>query len=143
MLIREARVDEITEILELLRDMDGEEPLAYEEAMDIWHKIKEYPYYKVFVAEEDRKLIGVCSLIIIENLGHSGLRIAIAENVIVSPEHRGEGVGAALMRHSKNQANQENCYKLMLSSNEKRIDAHRFYKKLGFKQHGISFLIEP
>jgi GNAT superfamily N-acetyltransferase len=34
------------------------------------------------------------------------------------------------------------CYKLVLSSNQKREDAHRFYEKLGFTKHGYSFLIE-
>jgi hypothetical protein len=35
------------------------------------------------------------------------------------------------------------CYKLALSSNLKRADAHRFYQSLGFHQHGISFAIDP
>jgi hypothetical protein len=31
------------------------------------------------------------------------------------------------------------CYKMTLSSNLKRVDAHRFYESTGFRQHGISF----
>ena len=32
------------------------------------------------------------------------------------------------------------CYKLALSSNLKRADAHRFYDSLGFERHGFSFV---
>jgi GNAT superfamily N-acetyltransferase len=36
---------------------------------------------------------------------------------------------------------EKNCYKLNLSSNKDRIDAHRFYEKLGFERHGHSFAL--
>ena len=31
------------------------------------------------------------------------------------------------------------CYKLTLSSNIARANAHEFYRSLGFEQHGLSF----
>ncbi|MCO1601628.1 GNAT family N-acetyltransferase [Desulfosporosinus nitroreducens] len=46
------------------------------------------------------------------------------------------------MQFVMEKAKEENCYKLMLSSNKKRIEAHKFYEQLGFRQHGISFMIE-
>ncbi|TEB14878.1 putative acetyltransferase [Pelotomaculum sp. FP] len=142
MLIREARETDLTEILELLKDMDGEEALSSGDALSIWRNINRYPYYKIFIAEDDKIIIGACSLIVIDNLGHKGAKLAVAENVIVSPAHRGRGVGARMMRFVMERAKEENCYKLMLSSNKKRVLAHRFYKQLGFEQHGISFMIE-
>jgi ribosomal protein S18 acetylase RimI-like enzyme len=142
MLIREARETEITEILGLLQWMDGEEALDTGQALKIWQQMKKYPYYKVFVVEDGQKLVGVCSLIIIENWGHRGSKFAVADNVVVDPAYRGRGVGTALMRFVREQAEREACYKLMLSSNKKRTEAHRFYEKLGFEQHGISFMIE-
>ena len=33
------------------------------------------------------------------------------------------------------------CYKLALSSNARRADAHRFYEALGFERHGLSFAV--
>ncbi|MEO1404769.1 MAG: GNAT family N-acetyltransferase, partial [Cyanobacteria bacterium J06635_1] len=33
------------------------------------------------------------------------------------------------------------CYKVQLSSNLRRTQAHDFYKSLGFQQHGWSFLL--
>jgi len=62
--------------------------------------------------------------------------------VIVEKSCRGKGVGKLMMNHAMELAKAERCYKLMLSSNKKRIEAHKFYQRLGFNQHGISFAIE-
>ena len=34
------------------------------------------------------------------------------------------------------------CYKMFLSTNLKRTDAHAFYEYLGFKKHGYSYRVE-
>jgi hypothetical protein len=34
------------------------------------------------------------------------------------------------------------AYKLALSSNLRRLDAHRFYDTMGFARHGYSFSID-
>lgn len=142
MLIREAKETDLTEVLELLKGMDGEEGLSSGDARSVWSRMNEYPYYKIFIAEENRTVIGTCSLIIIDNLGHKGAKLAVTENVIVRPASRGGGIGARIMRFVMERAKEENCYKLMLSSNKKRVLAHRFYEQLGFEQHGVSFMIE-
>lgn len=142
MLIREADETDLPGVLAVLKEMDGEEELDSGQALATWRKMKQYPYYKVFVAEDNQMIIGACSLIIIDNLGHEGSKIALAENVIVSSAFRGCGLGRRMMLFLMEQAKAEKCYKLMLSSNKKRVSAHKFYEQLGFKQHGISFLIE-
>lgn len=142
MLIREAAENDLPGILEVLKEMDGEDGLDPAESLSIWRKMQEYPYYKIFVAEDTQSIIGTCSLIIIDNLGHQGAKLAVAESMIVSSEFRGRGVGSQMMQFMMERAKAENCYKLMLSSNKKRISAHRFYEQLGFARHGISFMIE-
>ena len=62
--------------------------------------------------------------------------------MVVAPEWRGQGIGAAMMREAQRLAAQAGCYKLALSSNLKRDDAHRFYRSLGFRQHGVSFWVD-
>ena len=34
------------------------------------------------------------------------------------------------------------CYKVVLSSSDKRDNAHEFYQSLGFEQHGYSFVVD-
>jgi len=140
MLIRQATDKDLPKIIDLLREMDGEDGLAQDESWATWTKINEYPYYKIFVIEERASLIGTCSLVIIDNLGHLGAKLAVAENMIISQEFRGQGMGNQLMKFVMARAKEEKCYKLMLSSNKKRTLAHNFYEKLGFEPHGISFI---
>lgn len=141
MLIREAVAADLPKIVSLLQTMDDEKMLDLNEARKIWDKMGQYPNYKLYVAEEE-EVVALCSLIIIDNLGHRGAKYGVADNVIVSPEYRGKGVGSRLMKFIMEKTRQENGYKLMLSSNKKRVMAHRFYKKLGFEQHGLSFMVE-
>jgi ribosomal protein S18 acetylase RimI-like enzyme len=46
------------------------------------------------------------------------------------------------MAHAQVMAREAGCYKLVLSSNQKRERAHAFYESLGFQRHGFSFVIE-
>ena len=142
MLIREAVEKDIPEVLRLLESIDGESEMDSGNALNIWNRMTHYPFYKVLVVEDDGRLIGTCSLIIIDNLGHNGAKLAVVESVVVGENHRGHGVGKLMMNHVMSLAKREKCYKLMLSSNKKRIMAHKFYHNLGFKQHGISFMVE-
>jgi len=142
MLIRQAIDADLPDVIELLKDMDGEDGMTYEEALAIWQEMSKYPYYEVFVVEDNQRIIATCALIIIDNLGHNGAKLAVAESMIVRREYRGCGIGNKLMQFVMDKAKEENCYKLMLSSNKKRLKAHKFYEQLGFQQHGISFMIE-
>jgi len=45
------------------------------------------------------------------------------------------------MNHAMTQARAVGCYKLTLSSNLRRTEAHAFYDALGFERHVYSFLI--
>jgi len=47
-----------------------------------------------------------------------------------------------MMHHAMAFAREAGCYKLVLSSNQKRERAHAFYESLGFQRHGFSFSIE-
>jgi ribosomal protein S18 acetylase RimI-like enzyme len=55
------------------------------------------------------------------------------ENVIVSGEIRGRGAGSALLEHLLNLARASGCYKVQLHSGKQRVDAHRLYRRLGFR----------
>ena len=87
------------------------------------------------------KTLGTFTLLIVDNLAHMGARSGIVEDVVVAAEWRGMGIGESNDALAKQKCHEAGCYKLVLSSNKKRADAHRFYEKLGFKQHGYSFVV--
>ncbi|HCA41159.1 MAG TPA: GNAT family N-acetyltransferase [Aminobacterium sp.] len=143
MVIREAVTQDLGRILDLLKELDSESYISFEEAKHIWYKMEQYSYYKFFVALDDHKyVVGVFSLLVAENLGHSGSPFAVVGNVVVDKDYRHRGIGTMIMKRAMELAMEKGCYKLTLSSNIKREEAHDLYRKLGFQEHGLSFYIE-
>jgi GNAT superfamily N-acetyltransferase len=117
--------------------------LPPERARDIFARIQATPRMAVWLADCGDQVVGTYTMMVIENLGHHGMPLAIVESVMVAPGSRGGRIGEAMMRHAMARAAEAGCYKLALSSNNRRLDAHRFYRRLGFAPHGISFAITP
>jgi GNAT superfamily N-acetyltransferase len=74
----------------------------------------------------------VCQLIVFRHLQACGGLCAEIESVHVHPAHRSHGIGTTLVRAVIQQAWVLGCYRVQLTSNEVRRDAHRFYERLGF-----------
>lgn len=58
---------------------------------------------------------------------------ATIENVHVAENRRNSGIGTRLMNCAIEIAKKQNCSIIQLTSNKTRIEAHRFYKRLGFE----------
>jgi ribosomal protein S18 acetylase RimI-like enzyme len=142
--IREATGEDVPAILSLYREagIDDENNFTVAEASSHLAALKQYPSFRVFVACADQVVVGTYELLIMDNMAKRGRRAGIVEDVAVHPQYQGRGVGRAMMQHALEQCRQADCYKLSLSSNLKREDAHRFYDSLGFKRHGYSFQID-
>ncbi|MDT4833675.1 Aminoalkylphosphonate N-acetyltransferase [compost metagenome] len=95
----------------------------------------------VLVAERDGKLLGTCTLHLIEHLAHNFARSGVVEDAVVDADARGLGIGRALIDKAVERARAWGCYKLALSSSQSREAAHRFYQQLGFTPHGISLAL--
>jgi len=93
----------------------------------------------VLVAEAGGEVIGVCQLVVFRQLQARGGRCAELESVHVHPDHRGAGVGSALVRAAVERARTLGCYRVQLTSNVVRGDAHRFYERLGFVPSHVGF----
>ena len=141
--IRVAKQRDLPELLELYRQLDPEDSpvLSLADAEKIFETTNKYPDYRVYVARHYGKTLGTFTLLIVDNLAHLGARYGIVEDFVVTAEWRGMGIGRQMMRFAMQKCHKAGCYKLVLSSNKKRVDAHRFYKKLGFRQHGYSFVV--
>ena len=87
----------------------------------------------VLVAEVEGQLVGVCQLIVFRHLQSRGGLCAEVESVHVHPDYRGHGIGGVLMRAAVARARDLGCYRVQLTSNNARPEAHRFYERLGFE----------
>lgn len=141
--IREAIEEDLPVVLELLQELGpAEAPLPLPRAQAMFAAMLATRRVRVWLAETAAGPVGTYTLLIMDNLCHGGTPSAIVESVVVAAGARGGRIGEAMMHHAMDCARQAGCYKLVLSSNNRRIDAHRFYRRLGFAQHGVSFMVE-
>ena len=77
-----------------------------------------------------------------DNLAHMGSKSGLIEDVVVSQTYQRQGIGQQMMRYAIETCKEKSCYKVCLSSNLRRENAHDFYDSIGFKKHGYSYLME-
>ena len=140
-LVRPVRTSDLVAVLALLGqpDMDDGRALSELKARAVLAEIEAAPGHRVFVAEAGGEAVGTYALVLVRHLSHRGGRSAVVEDVVVRTDWQGRGVGRAMMAHAAGQARAAGCYKLALSSGLARDGAHRFYERLGFERHGVSF----
>jgi GNAT superfamily N-acetyltransferase len=98
-----------------------------------------YPGCEVYVAEEDHQICGTFVIYFLPNMTRSGRMAAVLENIVVDAEYRSKGIGRSMLEFARQKAVEQNCYKLSLTSNLKRTNAHAFYEHCGMQRHGYSF----
>lgn len=97
-----------------------------------FHKIQADTRQQLLVAEARGRVMATATLGIIPNLSHRGRPWAFVEGLVVDSSGRRKGYGEALMRYAIEEARRAGCYKVSLTSNKRRKEAHLFYQKLGF-----------
>ena len=140
--VRDATDSDLPGILRVLSEsgIDGGESFTLDEARDHFARIRTHPGFRLLVAEIDGEVVGTYVLQIMDKLGKRGTPAGVVEDVAVLPACHGQGIGRAMMEHAREACRAAGCYKLALSSNLRREDAHRFYDSLGFERHGYSFI---
>ncbi len=96
---------------------------------------------RVFVAEsspptQERKLLGAATLHITPEIHRAG-PIGRMTAVVVDEPARGRGIGGLLVAAAEKYFADRGCAMVEVTSNKKRVDAHRFYEQLGYT--GTSF----
>ena len=124
--------DELSSLLELYKQLNPSDNLISEiTAKTIWEKI-ENQNIKYFAAKENGNIIASCYICIMPNFTRGGKSIGFIENLITDIKYRKKGIGKKIMENAIEYAKEQNCYKVLLQSGNKRTDAHRFYESIGF-----------
>lgn len=138
LIFRTARREDLPDIVRLLADdvlgrtrEQHADPLAdaYEQA---FAAIVRDSRNQLLVAEQQGRIVGTLQLTFIPSLSFQGSERAQIENVRVDRTVRGSGVGAAFLRWSIERARDRGCRLVQLTTNAARVDANRFYQRLGF-----------
>jgi GNAT superfamily N-acetyltransferase len=104
-----------------------------------WEAMAADPGQFPLVAEADGRLVGYLQLSIIPGLSFRGLKRGMIESVRVASGLRGRGIGAAFIGHAVERCRAAECGLVQLTSTNERVEAHRFYERLGFVQSHAGF----
>jgi GNAT superfamily N-acetyltransferase len=97
------------------------------------------PAHLLVVAEAGGEVVGTLQLSVLPSLPHRGALRAQLEGVHVRAGHRGGGLGGALVGWAVEEARRRGCAQVQLTSQKRRVDAHRFYERLGFARSHEGF----
>lgn len=140
--VREARPEDAPALAGLLAggslrgSEDPSSPGFYEEAL---REIGGGANNVVLVAEAGDRVVGTCQLIWFRHLQERGGLCAEIESMHVEAGCRGKGVGGILLEAAVSRARELGCYRIQLTSNRSRRDAHRFYERHGFEPSHVGF----
>lgn len=84
------------------------------------------------VATDGGGVVATMQLSFIPGLARRGSLRAQLEAVRVAGSHRGRGLGEAMFRWAIDEARRRGCSLVQLTTDKSRVDAHRFYARLGF-----------
>ena len=105
-------------------------PEAYYSAFDL---INRDPNHELIVAERNGEVIGTLHLMFLPSLSFQGGLRAQIESVRVDRRYQNEGFGSQMMKWTLERAKQRGAHVVQLTTHKSRLDAHRFYERLGFR----------
>jgi GNAT superfamily N-acetyltransferase len=144
--IREAQDKDLPTILDLYEQLSAgssrggrPKPPLTDRQRETLNRIQTNPNYHLLVAERGDQIVGTATLYLLPDMDMGGAVWGVVEHVVVDEAERGKGHGESLMREAMRIARAAGCYKLSLNSGAQRIDSHRFYERIGFRNRSKGF----
>lgn len=134
--IREAELSDLENLIILYNQLIPYQKLTLDNSIKkSFDKINNYPNYHIIVAEENKRVISTCSLIILPNLTHYQRPYAIIENVVTDEKFRGLGYASAIIEYAKKIAIKNNCHKILVQTRSIKKSTLNFYINNGFSKN--------
>ncbi|WP_103500455.1 GNAT family N-acetyltransferase [Streptomyces sp. SM14] len=141
--IRTAVADDLPAIVAMLADdplgAERENPADLTPYRSAYRNIEADPNQHLVVAVRAGQVIGTLQLTVIPGLSRKGASRALIEAVRVHADARGSGLGGELIEWAVSEARRLDCALVQLTSDATRVDAHRFYERLGFEPSHVGF----
>lgn len=97
------------------------------------------PNQALYLAEAEGERVGTFQLTFIPGIMRHGAWRGLIEAVFVASAHRNRGYGSQMLAFAIARCRERRCSLVQLTSNKARMDAHRFYRRLGFAQSHEGF----
>ena len=138
-IFRFARRADLPSIVRMLADDElgsqrerVESPLS-ESYYSAFEKINNDSNHELLVAERNGEVIGTLHLMFLPSVSFQGGLRAQIESVRVDKRFQSQGIGSQMMKWAMERAKQRGAHVVQLTTHNTRVDAHRFYERLGFK----------
>lgn len=133
--LREAKPADAPRLVELIRELGHEITEAeVRKNLAALRNSDETP----LVATLDQKLVGMCGVsrrVVIHRPAPLGRITAL----VVASDAQGQGIGRMLVEAAENWMRKGGCQLVEVTSNDRRADAHAFYRHLGYERSSIRF----
>jgi ribosomal protein S18 acetylase RimI-like enzyme len=146
--IRRARRDDVDAIVGMLADdplgsarerLEHPLPQSYFRAFEA---LDHDPNIQLVVAEDgEGAVIGCLQLCILPGLSSQGASRGLIEDVRVAAHRRSRGVGERLVQWAVAEARGSGCKLVELLTHSSRVDAQRFYARLGFQPSHVGMTL--
>ena len=146
--IRRARLSDVPAIVAMLADdalgqtrEDASMPLA-QAYRDAFAAIDSEPNQFLAVMTDGDHVIGTLQISFLAGLSLRGALRGQIEAVRIAGDRGGERLGQRLFEWAIETCRERGCRIVQLTTNKTRLDAHRFYDRLGFKASHIGYKLE-
>ena len=145
--IRRTRRDDVPAIVAMLADdhlgrarerLGDPLPASYYEAFE---RLSRDPNIALVVAEEGTRVVGCLQLCILPGLSSQGASRGLIEDVRVASGLRSRGIGEKLVQWALGEARAKGIKLVELLTHTTRVDAQRFYERLGFARSHVGMTI--
>ena len=137
--IRPAKRDDVGAIVGMLADdplgsarerIERPLPESYFKAFEA---LDRDPNIQLVVAEEGGRVVGCLQLCVLPGLSSQGASRGLIEDVRVATHCRSRGIGERMVQWAIAEARASGCKLVELFTHNTRVDAQRFYARLGFQ----------
>jgi len=133
--IREAKPGDVPRIVELIGDLEHEiDEKSVRKNFGRLKKLGELP----LVATLDKNVVGLIGRHIMFTV-HRPKPVGRMPVLVVSPDARGHGIGRMLVEAVETWCRDKGCGLIEVTSNDRRAEAHAFYRHLGYDRTSIRF----
>ena len=145
--IRPARREDVAAIVEMLADdhlgrgrerVEDPLPAAYYAAFE---RVARDPNLTLVVAESEGRVVGCLQLAVLAGISSQGGVRGLLEDVRVATDCRSRGIGELLVQWAVAEAKARGCNLVELLTHQTRVDAQRFYKRLGFTASHVGMTV--
>jgi GNAT superfamily N-acetyltransferase len=145
LIFRRATADDLPSIVKLLADdslgasREAAGDSVAREYVQAFEAVSKDANQLLAVVEDEGRVIGTLQLTFIAGLSRGGALRGQIEAVRIASERRGQGIGEAFIKWAIDMCRQRGCKLVQLTTDKRRVDAHRFYDRLGFVDSHIGY----